>query len=81
MLEGLFCVDEVHIFDEDTPYNLIVSLQPDIVTKGGDYKPEDVVGTGLAKVVVLSYVDGKSTTRILSHESRTKGLGPRGDLG
>lgn len=81
MLEGLSCVDEVHIFDEDTPYNLIVSLQPDIVTKGGDYKSEDVVGTGLAKVVVLPYVDGKSTTRILSHENRTKGLGSRGNLG
>ena len=81
LLMALRCVDEVVIFDEDTPYDLIVSLQPDIVTKGGDYQPEDVVGYGLSKVVVLSYVDGKSTTRILNHADRGKGLGTRGDLG
>lgn len=81
LLEALRCVDEVVIFDEDTPYDLIVSLQPDVVTKGGDYRPEDVVGYGLSKVVVLSYVDGKSTTRILNHADRGKGLGTRGDLG
>jgi D-beta-D-heptose 7-phosphate kinase / D-beta-D-heptose 1-phosphate adenosyltransferase len=75
MLEALRCVDEVVIFDEDTPYDLIVSLQPDIVTKGGDYLPQNVVGCGLAKVVVLPYVDGKSTTRILNHENRREGLG------
>jgi D-beta-D-heptose 7-phosphate kinase / D-beta-D-heptose 1-phosphate adenosyltransferase len=75
MLEALRCVDEVVIFDEDTPYDLIVSLQPDIVTKGGDYLPQNVVGCGLAKVVVLPYVDGKSTTRILNYENRREGLG------
>jgi D-beta-D-heptose 7-phosphate kinase / D-beta-D-heptose 1-phosphate adenosyltransferase len=76
MLLALRCVDEVVIFDEDTPYDLIVSLQPDIVTKGGDYLPETVVGYGLADVVVLPYVDGKSTTRILEHADRAKRLGP-----
>jgi D-beta-D-heptose 7-phosphate kinase/D-beta-D-heptose 1-phosphate adenosyltransferase len=81
LLMALRCVDEVVIFDENTPYDLIVSLQPDIVTKGGDYRPEEVVGYGLSKVVVLSYVDGKSTTRILGHAHRGKGLGTRGDLG
>lgn len=81
MLEALRCVDEVVIFDEDTPLNLIKDLKPDVITKGGDYSPENVVGFGLAKVVVLSYVDGKSTTRILSHEGSRKGLGPRGNLG
>jgi rfaE bifunctional protein nucleotidyltransferase chain/domain len=75
MLLALRCVDEVVIFDEDTPYDLIVSLQPDIVTKGGDYLPENVVGYGLADVVVLPYVDGKSTTRILEHANRREGLG------
>jgi rfaE bifunctional protein nucleotidyltransferase chain/domain len=81
MLLALRCVDEVVIFDEDTPYDLIVSLQPDIVTKGGDYLPQNVVGYGLSRVVVLPYVDGKSTTRILNHENSREGLGPRGDLG
>jgi rfaE bifunctional protein nucleotidyltransferase chain/domain len=75
MLMALRCVDEVVIFDEDTPYDLIVSLQPDIVTKGGDYLPEEVVGYGLSRVVVLPYVDGKSTTRILNHANRREGLG------
>jgi len=81
MLEALHCVDEVVIFDEDTPYDLIVSLQPDVVTKGGDYTAEDIVGYGLAKVVVLPYVDGKSTTRILNNDNYTEGLGTGRDLG
>jgi D-glycero-beta-D-manno-heptose 1-phosphate adenylyltransferase len=81
MLQALRCVDEVVIFDEDTPYDLIASLQPDIVTKGGDYRPEEVVGYDLSKVVVLPYVEGKSTTRILNHADRGKGLGPRRNLG
>ncbi len=81
MLEALRCVDEVVIFDEDTPYDLIVSLQPDVVTKGGDYTAEDIVGYGLAKVVVLPYVDGKSTTRILNNDNYTEGLGTGRDLG
>ena len=76
MLMALRCVDEVVIFYDDTPHNLIVSLQPDIVTKGGDYLPEEVVGYGLSRVVVLPYVDGKSTTRILNHANRREGLGP-----
>jgi D-beta-D-heptose 7-phosphate kinase/D-beta-D-heptose 1-phosphate adenosyltransferase len=75
MLLALRCVDEVVIFYEDTPYDLIVSLQPNIVTKGGDYLPQNVVGYGLAKVVVLPYVDGKSTTRILRHAHCAEGLG------
>lgn len=81
LLMALRCVDEVVIFDEDTPYDLIVSLQPDIVTKGGDYRPEDVVGAALSRVVVLPYVEGKSTTGILNHAHRGKGLGPRRNLG
>ena len=81
MLQALRCVDEVVIFDEDTPYDLIVSLQPDVVTKGGDYVAEDIVGYGLAKVVVLPYVDGKSTTRILNNDNYTEGLGTGRDLG
>jgi len=81
MLEALHCVDEVVIFDEDTPYDLIVSLQPDVVTKGGDYTAEDIVGYGLAKVVVLPYVDGKSTTRILNNDNHSEGLGTGRDLG
>ena len=65
-LRALRCVDEVYIFDEETPYNLINSIQPDIITKGGDYKPEDVIGNNLADVVILPYVENYSTTNIVS---------------
>lgn len=65
MLKANKHVDEVYVFDEDTPYNLIKQLNPDILTKGGDYKPEDVVGNDLVKVVIIPYVDGYSTTEFL----------------
>ena len=69
MLESCKHVDEVHIFEEDTPYNLIKSIKPDIVVKGGDYKPEDVIGADLAEVIIFEYVDGYSTTNILRDEN------------
>ena len=74
ILRSLACVDEVIIFDEDTPYNLIRQVRPDIITKGGDYRPEDVVGNDLAKIVILPYTSGKSTTGIIEN-ARRKGLG------
>jgi D-beta-D-heptose 7-phosphate kinase/D-beta-D-heptose 1-phosphate adenosyltransferase len=66
LLKALRCVDEVVIFDEDTPYTLIKKLRPDIITKGGDYRAEEVVGADLARVVVIPYINGYSTTRILN---------------
>jgi bifunctional ADP-heptose synthase (sugar kinase/adenylyltransferase) len=80
MLLALRCVDAVYIFDEDTPLGLIKRVKPDIITKGGDYRAEDVVGHGLAKVVILPYVEGKSTTGVIDAFSR-QGLGLREDLG
>jgi D-beta-D-heptose 7-phosphate kinase / D-beta-D-heptose 1-phosphate adenosyltransferase len=66
LLESLKFVDEVIIFNEDTPYELIKKVKPDIITKGGDYKYEtDVVGYDLSKVVLIPFVDGYSTTKIL----------------
>ena len=65
MLESCKSVDGVVLFDEETPYNLIKRLKPDIIVKGGDYKPENVVGSDLAKVKIFSYIDGYSTTNIL----------------
>jgi len=66
ILENLKFVDEVIIFDEDTPKDLIMRIKPDIITKGGDYKKEDVVGADLVKdVVILPYEDNFSTTKIL----------------
>ena len=68
ILEALKCVDEVIIFNEDTPYDLIKQIKPDIITKGSDYtKKEDVVGHDLTEVVLIPYVEGFSTTNILEH--------------
>ena len=65
VLQELDCVDEVILFDAETPYELIKAIKPDIITKGSDYKPEDVVGNDLTEVVIIPYVDGYSTTKIL----------------
>lgn len=65
-LEALRCVDKVIIFDEDTPYDLIKCVKPDIITKGGDYIVQDVVGNDLADVVILPYKENYSTTNIVS---------------
>lgn len=70
LLAALGCIDFVIIFDEDTPYNLIKEIEPDILVKGGDYKPEEVVGKDIVenkggKLVLIDYVDGKSTTNII----------------
>jgi D-beta-D-heptose 7-phosphate kinase/D-beta-D-heptose 1-phosphate adenosyltransferase len=64
-LESIRFVDEVIIFDEETPYELIKKLRPDIIIKGGDYKDEDVVGSDIAKVVIFPFENGYSTSNIL----------------
>ena len=70
MLESCRYVDEVRIFEDDTPYNLIKIVKPDIIVKGSDYEIEDVVGNDLCKSVILfNYVDGYSTTQIIKNLS------------
>ncbi|MEE4178215.1 MAG: adenylyltransferase/cytidyltransferase family protein, partial [Bacteroides sp.] len=49
LIASLFFVSKVVLFDEDTPYELIKSVQPDILVKGSDYKPEDIVGYDVVK--------------------------------
>ena len=67
VLEAIKYVNDVYIFDEDTPLRLITELKPDIIVKGGDYKAEDVVGAHLVKrVVIYPYEAGVSTTDIFS---------------
>jgi D-beta-D-heptose 7-phosphate kinase/D-beta-D-heptose 1-phosphate adenosyltransferase len=65
ILESLDYVDEVIIFNEETPYELIKKIKPSIITKGGDYKLEEVVGNDLAKVIIIPFIDNYSTTKIL----------------
>ena len=69
MLASFLFVDYVVMFDEDTPYNLIKTLQPDVLIKGSDYKVEDIVGYDIVtarggKVVTLDFIPGFSTTLI-----------------
>lgn len=66
MLETLEIADEVIIFDEGTPINLIKKIRPDIITKGGDYKVQDVVGHDVAKVVIVPTVENYSTTGVIN---------------
>jgi D-beta-D-heptose 7-phosphate kinase/D-beta-D-heptose 1-phosphate adenosyltransferase len=58
-------VDEVIVFDEDTPYELIKELKPDLIVKGGDYTVEEIVGHDLAPVHIVPTVEGYSTTRLI----------------
>lgn len=67
MLEALSCVDQVIIFDEETPEKLIRNLRPDVITKGGDYTKETVVGYDLVpETVILPLLEGHSTTNIIT---------------
>ena len=61
-------VDEVIVFEEDTPLETITKLEPDIIVKGGDYNFDTVVGNHLAKVVIFPTVEGHSTTRIINED-------------
>ena len=75
ILASLQFVDVVVLFDEDTPYELIKFVQPDVLVKGSDYKPEDIVGYDIVKakngkVVTIDFLDGYSTTAI---EQKIKG--------
>ena len=65
LLENLSCVDEVYIFNEETPYDLISKLKPDIIVKGGDYMPSKVVGSDICEVRIFNFINGYSTTNIL----------------
>lgn len=63
LLSALECVDYVVIFDEDTPYELIERVKPDILVKGADYKDKEVVGSDIAsETVLIDFVEGKSTS-------------------
>lgn len=66
VLSSLEMVDYVILFDEDTPYELIKFLKPDILVKGGDWKKEDIVGSDIAKETHrLPYIEGVSTSEFI----------------
>ena len=70
VLSGLAAVDWVAPFSDDTPAALVDAIVPDVLVKGGDYKPDEIVGGKTVlesggEVRVLSFRDGHSTTRII----------------
>jgi D-beta-D-heptose 7-phosphate kinase/D-beta-D-heptose 1-phosphate adenosyltransferase len=67
VLASLVMVDYVTVFDEETPYDLINLLKPDVLVKGGDWKKEDIVGADLVpEVHSLPFTSGMSTTNIIN---------------
>jgi len=70
VLAGLACVDAIVLFNEETPYDLIKFVEPDILVKGDDYKPENIVGFDIVsakggKVVTIPFLQGYSTTAMI----------------
>jgi len=70
VLAALGVVDYVCLFDEDTPYNLIKAVEPDILVKGSDWAINDIVGKDIVeaaggKVQTIDYVPNRSTTNII----------------
>jgi len=73
VLDAVRYVDFVTVFDEDTPRELILAIQPDVIVKGSDYRPDQVVGGDDAKswggrVHIVSMLEGVSTTRLAQGE-------------
>ncbi len=75
IVAALHFVDAVVLFDEETPYELIKTVQPDVLVKGSDYRPEDIVGYDIVKekggeVMTIDFLPGYSTSGI---EKKIKG--------
>ena len=71
ILAALEVVDYVVIFNEDTPLELIQTIKPDFLIKGGDYSPDTIVGSAFVesyggKVIVFPLVHGKSTSDLIN---------------
>lgn len=70
VLSALAAVDHLVSFSEDTPLRVVEALLPDVLVKGGDWKPEDVVGKSEVeaaggRVAIIPYVSGQSTSEII----------------
>jgi D-beta-D-heptose 7-phosphate kinase/D-beta-D-heptose 1-phosphate adenosyltransferase len=92
VLAALECVDAVTVFDEETPRDLIATIVPDVLVKGGDYRPEQVVGReeveeAGGRLVLIPLVAGHSTSNlvyravertVLAHPPQSNPPGPSG---
>ena len=70
VLAGLASVDLIVFFDEETPYNLIKLLQPNVLVKGNDYEVEKIIGFDILKenggeVITIPFLDGYSTSSLI----------------
>ena len=70
ILSALACVDAVTVFDEETPFNIITDLQPDVLVKGADWGHDAIVGRDVVEargghVVRIAVEQGHSTTSIV----------------
>ena len=79
-LQALPFVDAVAVFGEDTPLELITAIQPDYIFKGGDYRPEDVVGREVVTarggdVIIISTLGSHSSTGLIEREWAVQTLG------
>ena len=71
LLASLFYVDAICVFEEDTPVNLIKTVKPDVLVKGGDYKKKEIVGQDIVlnmggEVKVLNFEKGYSTSTLIA---------------
>ncbi len=77
ILASMFFVDAVVLFDEETPFELINFLKPDILVKGSDYSIDKIVGADVVmanggRVETMDFIDGYSTTNIINKIKNTK---------
>ncbi|MBS3768873.1 MAG: D-glycero-beta-D-manno-heptose 1-phosphate adenylyltransferase [Bacteroidales bacterium] len=76
VMASLKQVTGVYLFDEETPYNLITRVKPDVLVKGGDYKVEEIVGADVVKayggeVVTIDFLKGYSTSGLIEKLQKT----------
>lgn len=81
VISGLACVDYVVVFDESDPLQLISSLKPHILVKGGDWTPETTIGREVVegtggKVVIIPQIQGISTSAIIDRILKREGRNP-----
>jgi D-glycero-beta-D-manno-heptose 1-phosphate adenylyltransferase len=70
VLAGLACIDLIVFFDDETPYELIKFLQPNVLVKGNDYKAENIIGYDVVKanggeIITIPMLEGYSTTKLI----------------
>jgi len=78
ILASMHFIHRVVLFEQDTPYELIKLIKPDVLIKGGDYKPSEIVGADIVKanggkVITIEFIKGFSTTSIIEKLRKKEG--------